>query len=402
MTFPTNPPGIANTQQPQCPASGFRIGQVATITSTHFLHDLFSAFLAPLLPLLIEKLSLTYTQAGSLTALLQFPSLLNPLIGYLDDKINLRMLVIFAPAVTATMMSCLGLAPDYSSLVFLLLITGLSVAAFHAPSPAMVVSVSGQKYGTGMSFYMAAGELGRTIGPLLAAWAVSLFTLEGIWRLALLGWVASIVMYSRFRKLSFHIQKQSSFRDMFPAATRLFIPLLLVLFSRSFLVIGLGVYLPTLLKSEGATLWAAGRALAIYQLAGVLGALGGGTLSDRFGRKNILFLAALISPFLVVGFLNSSGWLQIIFLILSGLLSLSAQPVMLALVQDHLPRHRSVANGFFMAFSFLFQSASALLIGVISDSTGLRPAFTYIILISLISVPLILLLPRPAPASMEG
>jgi FSR family fosmidomycin resistance protein-like MFS transporter len=189
---------------------------------------------------------------------------------------------------------------------------------------------------------------------------------------------------------------------MFPAATRLFIPLLLVLFSRSFLVIGLGVYLPTLLKSEGATLWAAGRALAIYQLAGVLGALGGGTLSDRFGRKNILFLAALISPFLVAGFLNSSGWLQIIFLILTGLLSLSAQPVMLALVQDHLPRHRSVANGFFMAFSFLFQSASALLIGVISDSTGLRPAFTYIILISLISVPLILLLPRPATARMEG
>jgi FSR family fosmidomycin resistance protein-like MFS transporter len=373
----------------------FQTGQVATITSTHFLHDVYSAFLAPVLPLLIEKLSLSYTQAGSLTAFIQFPSLLNPLIGYLDDKINLRLLVIFAPAITATTMSCLGLAPNYASLVVLLLVTGLSVAAFHAPSPSMVVSVSGKKTGMGMSFYMAAGELGRTLGPLLAAWAVTMFTLEGIWRLAILGWLASIIMYGRFRKLTMHIQKQSGFREMFPAATRLFIPLLLIVFARTFLVTGVGVYLPTLIKSEGATLWAASRSLAIYQLAGVIGALAGGTLSDRLGRKTVLFVAALFSPFWVIGFLNTSAWLQTVCLILAGLLSLSAQPVMLALVQDHLPNHRSVANGFFMAFSFLFQSTASILIGVMSDRIGLHQAFLYMSLISLISVPLIFLLPRP-------
>jgi FSR family fosmidomycin resistance protein-like MFS transporter len=396
MTFPTNPPIPVSTAEQSPHATSFQTGQVGTITSTHFLHDLFSAFLAPVLPLLIEKLSLSYTQAGSLTAFMQFPSLLNPLIGYLDDKINLRILVIFAPAVTATTMSCVGLAPDYTSLAFLLLTTGLSIAAFHASSPAMVVSVSGPRTGTGMSFYMAAGELGRTLGPLLAAWAVTMFTLEGTWRLALLGWLASIFMYSRFRKITMRIQKRSGFREMFPAATRLFIPLLMIVFTRSFLVTGLGVYLPTLLRSEGATIWAASRALAIYQFAGVIGALAGGTLSDRLGRKVVLLLAALFSPFLVLAFLNASGWLQILFLGLAGLLGLSAQPVMLALVQDHLPRHRSVANGFFMAFSFLFQSTSALLIGVMSDSVGLRPAFLYMALISLASVPLIFLLPRPA------
>jgi FSR family fosmidomycin resistance protein-like MFS transporter len=395
MDVPPKKLGQPLSYQAPAAENNFQTGQVATITSTHFLHDVYSAFLAPVLPLLIEKLSLSYTQAGSLTAFMQFPSLLNPLIGYLDDKINLRLLVIFAPAITATTMSCLGLAPNYASLVLLLLVTGLSVAAFHAPSPSMVVSVSGKKTGMGMSFYMAAGELGRTLGPLLAAWAVTMFTLEGIWRLAILGWLASIIMYGRFRKLTMHIQKQSGFRGMFPAATRLFIPLLLIVFARSFLITGVGVYLPTLIKSEGATIWTASRSLAIYQLAGVIGALAGGTLSDRLGRKTVLFVAALFSPFLVIGFLNSSGWLQTISLILAGLLSLSAQPVMLALVQDHLPNHRSVANGFFMAFSFLFQSIASLLIGVMSDSRGLHHAFLYMSLISLVSVPLILLLPRP-------
>ena len=402
MTVSSKQPVQAPAIQAPSAEEGFQTGQVATITSTHFLHDVFSAFLAPILPLLIEKLSLSYTQAGSLTAFMQFPSLLNPLIGYLDDKVNLRLLVIFAPAITATTMSCLGLAPNYASLVFLLLITGLSVAAFHAPSPSMVVSVSGKKTGTGMSFYMAAGELGRTLGPLLAAWAITLFTLEGMWRLAILGWLASLIMYGRFRKLSMHIRKQSGFRDMFPAATRLFIPLLLIVFARTFLVTGVGVYLPTLITSEGATIWAASRSLAIYQFAGVIGALAGGTLSDRLGRKVVLFVAALFSPFLVIGFLNSSGWLQMICLVLAGLLSLSAQPVLLAVVQDHLPNHRSVANGFFMAFSFLFQSLTSLLIGVMGDISGLHQAFLYMSLISLISVPLIFLLPHPTVPAKQN
>jgi len=394
-------PVSADILEDRFTSESFHLGQVAIITSTHFLHDLFSAFLSPILPLLIEKLSLSYTQAGSLTAFMQFPSLLNPLIGYLDDKINLRLLVIFAPAVTATTMSCLGLMPSYPTLVLLLLITGLSIAAFHASSPAMVISVSGRQYGKGMSFYMAAGELGRTLGPLLAAWAVTLLTLEGMWRLAILGWLASIFMYFRFRTLAMRLKKPSGFREMFPAATHLFIPLSLILLSRAFLVTGLGVYLPTLLNSEGATLWAAGSALAVYQFAGVFGALAGGTLSDRLGRKPVLFFVSLCSPILVLGFLNTTAWLQTIFLLLAGLLSLSAQPIMLALVQDHLPRHRSVANGFFMAISFIIQSSTAILIGMLGDSVGLRSAFYYMVGISLISAPLVWLLPRSYPTKLE-
>src|SRR4030066_2143358 len=125
-------------EQNNIKSTRFQMDRVLTIISGHFIHDTYSAFLAPLLPNLIEKLSLTYTQAGSLSAIAQLPSLLNPIIGYLDDKINLRILVILAPAVTATTMSCLGIAPSYISLMILLFITGLSTAAFHAPSPAMI------------------------------------------------------------------------------------------------------------------------------------------------------------------------------------------------------------------------------------------------------------------------
>ena len=373
--------------------NNFQTSKVVTITSGHFIHDTFTAFLAPLLPQLIEKLSLSLTQAGSLSAIMQIPALLNPLIGYLDDKVNLRLLVILAPAVTASMMSVMGLAPSYAALVLLLFITGMSSALFHATAPAMVARISGQQVGKGMSFFMAAGEMGRTLGPLLATWAFTAWALEGMARLVVLGWASSLVIYLRFRDIPLHVQKQSGFRQMLPAARRLFVPLLLLVFARSFVVTSLGVYMPTLLQGEGASLWKASGALTIYQFAGVVGALTGGTISDRLGRKPVLFAVTLFSPFLMLAFLNTQGWLWVVVLLVTGLLGLSGQPILLALVQDYLPQHRSVANGFFMAMSFIALSLTSVLIGALADRLGLHQAFFWSAIIGFGAVPFVFLLP---------
>lgn len=380
----------------------FQSSHNLTISGGHFIHDTFSAFLAPLLPELIEKLSMSLTQVGTLTALMQVPSILNPLIGYLDDKINLRWVVILAPAVTATLMSVMGLSPTYGWLALLLTITGLSIAAFHATAPAMVARVSGNRVGKGMSFFMAGGELGRTIGPMVAVWGVSMFALEGIYRLAVIGWLTSLIIFLRFRSITPHVARQTGIRGMIPVARPLFLPLGILVLGRSLLISSMGLYLPTLLKSQGANLWAAASALTIYQAAGVVGALSGGTLSDRLGRKPVLFITSLISPLLVFAFLSfPSGWLIPILIIL-GFLSLSVQPVLLALVQDHLPEYRSLANGVYMAWAFIAQSAAAFIIGVLGDHLGLQTTFFWMAFLSLFSVIGVLLLPKQSVKTFQG
>lgn len=375
-------------------ANRFHLDRVLTIISAHLIHDTYSAFLAPLLPNLIEKLSLTYTQAGSLSAVTQLPSLLNPIIGYLDDRINLRIFVILAPAVSATTMSLLGIAPNYLSLAVLLFITGMSISAFHAPSPAMIARASGSHVGRGMSLYMAAGELGRTIGPLIASWGLLTFTLGGMFPIAIPGWIASLAVFIRFRSIPVHIEKQPGFRGVLPIVRRLFLPLIGIIFFRSFLITGLGVYLPTLLEGEGASVWKANSTLAIYQLAGVVGAILGGTASDRLGRKSVLFTVTSMAPIMVFLFLNTNGWLTILVLILAGLFGLASQPILLAIVQDQLPNHRSISNGLFMTVSFLCLSTSAVVIGMIGDRVGLRQAFMWTAFSGLLAAPLVFLLPR--------
>jgi FSR family fosmidomycin resistance protein-like MFS transporter len=132
---------------------GYQRGRVVSMGVAHLVHDTYASFLAPLLPAFIEKLALSKTEAGLLAFLQSSPSLLQPFIGHLADRVTLRYFVILGPAVTATMMSLLGVAPNYAVLALLLIVTGLSSAAFHAVAPAMAGRLSGQKLGWGMGLW---------------------------------------------------------------------------------------------------------------------------------------------------------------------------------------------------------------------------------------------------------
>ena len=126
----------------------------------------------------------------------------------------------------------------------------------------------------------------------------------------------------------------------------------------------------------------------------MVGAILGGTISDRLGRKPVLLAVSILAPIMVFGFLLTSGWLTIPVLILAGLFGLSSQPIMLAIVQDHLPTHRSIGNGFFMAINFICLSVAAIGIGILGDRLGLRQAFLWTALSGLLVSPLVLLIPR--------
>ncbi len=375
------------------PKPRFQTERVFTIVGGHFIHDIYTAFLAPLLPLIIERLSLSFTLAGVLTWALNLPAVLNPFIGYLADRLSVRYFVILAPAVSATLMSMLGLAPDYLTLFTLLLLVGVSIAAFHAPAPAMIGRMSGNQVGKGMSLFMAAGELGRTVGPLIAVWAVSTWTLSGFYRVMVIGWAASLLLYWRLRQIPARTEKPQQISSLMRTAKRLFIPLFIMVIFRDFLLTCLSVFLPTFLKTEGASLWAAGAALAIWEFAGVGGALASGILSDRIGRKPLLFAAIASSAVIMLLFLNVSTSLFVPTLLALGFTSLSTGPVTLAIVQDHFPDNRATANGLFLSVVFLIRPVSAAAVGLMGDHFGLRAAFTWSALIALLALPAIFWLP---------
>jgi FSR family fosmidomycin resistance protein-like MFS transporter len=381
------------TMQAQAEEDAFQSEQVITIAGGHFIHDVYSAFLPPLLPLIIEKLSLTLAMAGTLSAYLQLPAILTPFIGHLSDKHNLRYLVILAPGVVATVMSAIGLAPSYAFLAFLLLVAGLGSAAFHAPAPAMVAQISGKRMGKGLSWFMAGGETARTVGPIVAVWAASTWTLEGMFRVVVVGWVSSAILFWRLRDIPISARTNGSLASILPKLRTLFLPIFIISFFRLFMVVCMTTYLPTLMNMNGASLLLAGGSLSILELAGILGALSGGTLSDKLGRKPLLAGVLILAPLLMIAFLNVSGWLLVPVLLAYGFVSISAGPVFLALIQDNFPENRAVSNGLYISINFLLRSLVLVLVGMAGDAFGLQNAFVWSALISLFSLIGLVMLP---------
>jgi FSR family fosmidomycin resistance protein-like MFS transporter len=369
---------------------------VATFTFTHGVHDTYSSFLAPMLPSLISNLSLSMTQAGVLDLAKTIPSLLQPFIGHLGDRVNLRYLVILAPAITGTMMSLLGIAPNYAVLVMLCLAAGLGSAALHAVAPAMAGRAAGAKLGRGMGVWMVGGSIGFAVGPVIIVSVISKFGLEATPWLMLGGWMASALLFIRLRDTSTMSpvsQHRGSLRDGFRALRPLIVPLMAIIGTTGLFIAARMTFLPTFLTQEGESLWFAGIALTLQTGVGWIGALAGGAISDRVGRRVVIFGAMSSAALLMFVFLNTAGWMRLPILMLMGISLPATRAVLMALVQENCPNNRAMANGMFLALSFILESASAVVIGALGDFVGLRTAFVLSAVILLLGSPLARLLP---------
>ncbi|MDY6875648.1 MAG: MFS transporter [Chloroflexota bacterium] len=384
----------------------FQTGRVLTISAGHAVHDTYTAFLAPLLPVFITHLSLSNTEAGLLTVFMQGPSLLQPFIGHLADRVSLRYCVILAPAVTAVMMSLLGVAPSYTALALFLLVVGVSSASMHAVGPVMAGNLSGRRLGRGMGFWMVGGELGRTLGPIVIVTTVRFLTLRGTPWLMIGGLLASAIFYVRLKDVSGRPPNAGQglpWRQALQAMGPLLVPLVGIIVVRSFMMSALTTYLPTFLSEEGADLWFAGVSLSVLEVAGMAGALLGGAISDRLGRRLVLFISMLATPLLMFVFLAVDGWGQFPILLVMGFTALSVAPAVMALAQESLPDNRALANGIYMSLSFVLRSGVVVVLGALGDLFGLRLAFIVSAVIPLLGLPLILLLPGKQPRhSREG
>jgi len=376
---------------------GFRTGKILALSVAHFVHDVYSSFLAPLLPLLIEKLSMSLTQAGFLTTVMQIPALLNPYIGVLADRISVRYFVILAPAMTAVPMSLIGMAPSYGVLLILLFITGISVSVFHVPAPVMVADLSAARKGRGMSFFMTGGELARSVGPLAAVAAVALFGLEDFYPLMLFGLLSSIWLYFKLRSVpvkQVSSNRKLSILETWRSLRHVLMPLTAILVARGFMHASMTAFLPTYIKMETGNLWLAGMALTLFEVAGVAGVLTAGSSSDWFGRRKTLLVSLLGAPLFLLLFTLTDGWLRLTALLVVGFTLLSTTPVMLALVQENARQSPAAANGLFMMTSFMARSAVVVVVGFIADHIGLKAAYLISAAMGLAGTPFVLMLPK--------
>ncbi len=369
----------------------FSWSRVLDISGAHFLHDIYGSFLAPLFPLLIQKLGLSYFMVGSLSVIPRIPSLLNPFIGMWIERKDFRIFISVMPAVTVTAMSLIGIASSYWQLVILLLIMGWSSAFFHVTGPLLIKQVSGTKTGMGISIYTLSAELGRSVGPIIIVSAVSWWGLEGTIRIIPIGLLASFLLFLRLRRIepiNNSLEPPTvSHRALLTKLRGFYGYIAAYIFSQGLLKALLVTFLPAYYTSEGESLWFAAYTLSIFELAGAAGSFISGSVSDKIGRGKTLVTISILVPLIMIAFVFTNSWINIGVLLLMGLVIFGSAPVFLALIQEVGVQRPGFSTGVYMTVNFVMGALATLIVGILADIYGLKQIFFISPLFAIITIP---------------
>ncbi len=377
----------------------FRALKVGTVSSAHFVHDIYSSFLAPLLPILIEKFGLSLSAASVLSLVQRLPSLLSLFVGAVAHKLPWRWIIILSPLATGIAGSFLALAPNIIVLGILLFTIGMSSALFHVPAPVMIKYFSGNKSGKGMSWYMLGGESARMLGPIIIVSAISVFGIDGTWVLIFPVMVASLTLFFAlenrpYQNFANEGKKPIKWWNTIVEYRHFFIALATYMVFRALMKGSLATFLPTYMGMKGSSLFTGAVALSVMQLAAAVGSFVMGGISDKIGRFRSLLFLAILSPILMLLFVYSNTAVQMILLLPLGFVLYASSPVLLALVLEQKSNQPAMMNAGFTTINFTTNALSVLITGFIGDAIGLDMTLLIAGILSFGAIPAVYLLNR--------
>lgn len=369
----------------------------------HFVIDVAQGSLPAVLPFIKQLHVLTYAQvamivlAGNLTS-----SIIQPVFGYLSDRIARRWILPVSVFVSGAGIAALGWAPDYTSIVMLVVVMGLGVAAWHPEGYRTATAVAGDRKATALSWFSLGGNAGIAVGPPLMTFLVTGRGVHGTLGMLVpsacvgLLLLAALPMLTREATAPHAIKARKDGVTM-PGAMALLIGMVGV---RSWASLGFTTFVPfyyvDTLKADPRLV---GVLLFVFLGCGALGTVIAGPIADRVGVRAFtqwVLLAAL--PFGVL-FLLSGGPLAFVMLGLYGGILTSSFSVSVVLGQAYLPRHAGMASGLIVGFAIGLGGAGVTMLGWVADHWSVTTALWISALAPLAAFGLARLLPAPRDAA---
>ena len=147
---------------------------LSSVIGAHAVVDYYSFIVVALLPLLATRLDLSNQQkAYVLAAGSVMSGFIQPLVAWIGDRLNTRLIATIGLVVAAGACSTIGLAQNFTQLLVLSAIGAAGVGAFHPPAAAVVGQLSGSRRSLGVSLFFVAGMGGGMAGNVLAPYSIS-------------------------------------------------------------------------------------------------------------------------------------------------------------------------------------------------------------------------------------
>ena len=376
---------------------------LAILSAGHLVTDINQGALPALLSYFKEALNLSYTTSGVILLSANLTSsIIQPVFGHLSDRRPIKWFLPFSPLIACLGMSITGLISSYSLLIICVIVSGIGIASFHPDGFKTAYFFTGEKKATGMSIFAVGGNLGIAVGPILALILVTSLGLKGTLSLIAPGILITIVLLFNMSMLTAPVEfahkegKKGVRTPLSKNQKTSFLLLISIATVRTWTQFGLITYIPFYYINylKGNPLYA-GKLVSTFLLSGVLGALVGAPLADRWGHKKFLLMTLILSIPLLLLFYYSSGLMAFVILGFAGLVLLSTFALTTVMAQVLLPQHLGIASGMMVGFTISAGGIGVTLLGAIADHWGVPMAIKAIFVLPFIAFGLSLLLTYP-------
>ena len=362
------------------------------LTWAHLLNDGAANYLPGVLPAVLVAVHENVEMAGVLVAALVVGQGLQPVVGWLADRIGGRSLIALGLLLSSLGGGLLAVAHSIGLLIALLLLIGLGSALFHPQALAGVRSMLQGRRGLLTSVFLVGGELGRGLWPTAASLVAANLGLGALWIIAVPGLATVAFIFRWAPPLAPKHHTGSAIRWKEHAR-----PLALLLAyrgPRALATFGLATFIPILWHVRGGSLVAGASIITTMITVGVVGNLWGGHLADRLGRRPVLVTSAFATTALIfpVAYLHGAAvWVA------GGMLGialfLTASTTVL-IGQDIFPENRSMGSGIALGLANGIGALLVLVIGLFVHDSDVVTVFWVLSALSLIAVVPALAFPR--------
>jgi MFS family permease len=369
------------------------------VSFVHLWNDAFFALLFPILPLMAEELSLSYTQTGLLKTLFSGASVAAQLpAGFLSVMTGEFVVLVLGNIWVAGGLALMALSPSYVWLLGASVLGGIGGGPQHPVGSALVSKLYEKKgRSTAIGTLNFAGDVGKLIGPafvgilaVVLGWRYILFII------AALGGVLTLAL-GLMRRSFIHDAAQSIDRDdgggqeSVGASPRILASLTFVGILDSATRGASLTFLPFVLVDKGLPESAIGGLFTALFAGGAVGKFACGWLGDRMSALKLIWSTELMVAGLLIAFFSAPSVALYPLAFSFGFALNGTSSVLYATVARFVPSARRTRGyAYFFTFTLGASALAPVVYGLVADAWGLFVSLAAISVMTLLILPVTL------------
>jgi FSR family fosmidomycin resistance protein-like MFS transporter len=366
-----------------------------SISFSHLLNDTIQSIIPSIYPVVKDSFHLNFSQIGIITLVFQSTaSLFQPLIGLYTDRKPQPYSLVVGMVFTLSGLILLSQAENYALLLVSVAVIGTGSSVFHPEASKVAYMASGGRRGLAQSIFQVGGNLGGSLGPILAALIIVPFGQSSILWFSILALIAIIVLlnvgswYTKHLNMRKKVTAIIKGHDLSKAKVAWSVAILLVLiFSKYFYMASITSYFTFYLMHKfNVSIQMSQVHLFLFLFAVATGTLLGGPIGDRVGRKYVIWFSILgVAPFTLLLPYANLFWTTVLSIMI-GVILASAFSAILVYAQELIPGKIGMISGLFFGFAFGMGGLGSALLGMLADETSIDYVYHVCAFLPLIGV----------------